>query len=238
MGLFTTNTWNSVRYSIWAPLYDLLVLPLRRDRQRSITQLAITRNDHVLLVGAGTGPDVEHISAAAHVLVTDLTPAMVRRSAQRLQRSGLPGEARRMDAQDMDLPDASFDKVVLNLILAVVPDPVKVISEAERVLRPGGQLVVFDKFVPPGAPITWRRRALNAITAPLFSTIDRRFEEIRANTDLIVVNDAKAAIGLDYRIILLSKESGDRHIRSHVEGRPTSSPSRRPSPGRSFPGPG
>ena len=111
-----------------------------------------------------------------------------------------------MDAQEMDLPDASFDKVVLNLILAVVPEPVKVLREAERVLKPGGRMGVFDKFVPPGAPITFGRRVLNAITAPLFSTIDRRFEEILAATGLIVEDDEKASIGLDYRIIALRKD--------------------------------
>ncbi len=205
MNLINTNTWNRLRYSVWEPVYDVVASPFRKDRARSIAQLGITRTDRVLLVGAGTGLDLELIPAAGHVLATDLTPAMVRRLEQRLQRSGLPGEARRMDAQEMDLPDASFDKVVLNLILAVVPEPVKVLREAERVLKPGGRMVVFDKFVPPGAPITFGRRVLNAITAPLFSTIDRRFEEILAATGLIVERDDKASIGLDYRIIALRK---------------------------------
>lgn len=205
MDLINTNSWNRLRYSIWAPIYDVVALPFRKDRARSIAQLGIIRTDHVLLVGAGTGLDLELIPTAGHVLATDLTPAMVRRLGQRFQRTGLPGEARRMDAQAMDLPDASFDKVVLNLILAVVPDPVKVIREVERVLKPGGRMVVFDKFVPPGVPITFGRRALNAVTAPLFSTIDRRFEEILAATDLIVERDEKAMIGLDYRIIVLKR---------------------------------
>jgi ubiquinone/menaquinone biosynthesis C-methylase UbiE len=205
MNPVNTNTWNRIRYSVWEPIYDVVASPFHRDRARSIAQLGIVHTDRVLLVGAGTGLDLELITAAGEVLATDLTPAMVRRLEQRLRHSGLPGEARRMDAQAMDLPDASFEKVVLNLILAVVPDPVKVIREAQRVLKPGGRMVVFDKFVPPGAPITIGRRTLNAITAPLFSTIDRRFEEILAATGLTVEHDEKASIGLDYRIIVLRK---------------------------------
>lgn len=200
-----TNTWNRFRYSLWEPMYDALASPFRTDRARSIDRLGIRPTDRVLLVGAGTGLDLELIPTAGHVLATDITPSMVRRLEQRLHRTGLPGEARIMDAQTMDLPDASFDRVVLNLILAVVPDPRKVIREAERVLKPGGRIVVFDKFVPPGAPITIGRRTLNAITAPLFSTIDRRFEEILSHTGLRVMSDEKAGVGLDYRIIVLGK---------------------------------
>lgn len=202
-----SNTWNRIRYSVWEPMYDVLAAPFRQDRARSIERLGIRPDDRVLLVGAGTGLDLELIPAAGHVLATDITPSMVRRLQRRLERTGLRGEARIMDAQDMDLPDASFDKVVLNLILAVVPDPVKVIREAERVLKHEGGIVVFDKFVPPGKAISLGRRALNAVTAPLFSTIDRRFEDILATTDLQVDSDEKAAIGLDYRIIRLSRSA-------------------------------
>lgn len=201
-----TNTWNRIRYSVWEPMYDVLASPFRRDRARSIERLGIAATDRVLLVGAGTGLDLDLIPAARHVLATDITPSMVRRLKRRLERTGLMGEARSMDAQRMDLPDASFDKVVLNLVLAVVPDPVKVIREAERVLKPGARIVVFDKFVPPGARITAGRRVLNAVTAPLFSTIDRRFEDILATTDLRVVCDERAGVGLDYRIIVLAKD--------------------------------
>lgn len=201
-----TNTWNRIRYSVWEPMYDVLASPFRRDRARSIERLGIAATDRVLLVGAGTGLDLDLIPAARHVLATDITPSMVRRLKRRLERTGLMGEARSMDAQRMDLPDASFDKVVLNLVLAVVPDPVKVIREAERVLKPGARIVVFDKFVPPGARITAGRRVLNAVTAPLFSTIDRRFEDILATTDLRVVYDERAGVGLDYRIIVLAKD--------------------------------
>lgn len=205
MNPINTNTWNRIRYSLWKPMYDVLASPFRKDRARSIERLGIGPADRVLLVGAGTGLDLELIPAAGHVLATDITPSMVRRLQQRLKRTSLPGEARIMDAQRMDLPDASFDKVVLNLFLAVVPDPVKALREAERVLRPGGRIVVFDKFVPPGRPITLGRRVLNTVTAPLFSSIDRRFEEIVRNTDLAIVRDDRASVGLDYRIIVLAK---------------------------------
>ena len=52
-----------------------------------------------------------------------------------------------MDGHSLAVPRAAFDAVVLHLILAVIPDPVRCLREAARALRPGGRVVVFDKFV-------------------------------------------------------------------------------------------
>lgn len=201
-----TNSWNRIRYTVWEPIYDLLAWPLRRSRARSIERLGITTTDEVLLVGAGTGLDLPLIRMARHVVATDITPAMLRRLERRLQRTALHGEVRRLDAHAMDLPDASFDKVVLNLVIAVVTGPDHVLRETERVLRPGGRAVVFDKFAPPRGPIPLWQRFFNPITQLLFSTIDRRFEEILSATSLTVITDEKAPFGLGYRIIVLGKE--------------------------------
>jgi phosphatidylethanolamine/phosphatidyl-N-methylethanolamine N-methyltransferase len=51
-----------------------------------------------------------------------------------------------MDASDMDFPDNSFDIVVAMYVLTVVPDPIQVMRELERVCRPGGQVFVVNHF--------------------------------------------------------------------------------------------
>jgi len=48
-----------------------------------------------------------------------------------------------MDAQDLAFPDASFDTVLFNLILSVVPDGASAFQEGWRTLKPGGRAVIF-----------------------------------------------------------------------------------------------
>jgi ubiquinone/menaquinone biosynthesis C-methylase UbiE len=71
----------------------------------------------------------------------------------------------RMDAEDLALPDASFDVVLCALGLMYVPDPARALREMHRVLRPGGRLVV----------VVWGDRSLCG-WSPLFSIIDGEVE--------------------------------------------------------------
>lgn len=200
-----TNYWNKIRYTLYSPVYNLIGRVFLSSRQKAINLLAVRAGDKVLLVGAGTGLDLDFLPPTVLITATDITPAMVSRLARRGARLQLQVKAQVMDGQQLTLPDHAFDKIVLHLILAVIPDPVKCLQEAERVLKPGGQVVVFDKFLPPGKAPSKLRRWANVFTNFFFSDITRSFENLVALTNLKVILDEPANFNGNFRIILLQK---------------------------------
>jgi ubiquinone/menaquinone biosynthesis C-methylase UbiE len=200
-----TNRWNRLRYTFWAPLYDLVGRRFDRQRRESLQLLEVERGERVLLVGAGTGADLPYLPPDCTVLATDLTLAMLTQARRRLR----PGMVLAiMDGHQLAVSDASFDAVVLHLVVAVIPDPVRCLQEVDRILRPGGRAVVFDKFVRGRRP-GMLLRAINVVSGALFTDVTRNFEDIlgRSGTRLTVEQDVPALFGGVFRRILLRKRS-------------------------------
>lgn len=199
-----TNTWNKIRYTLYTPVYDSVAKLFSNSRRKSIEMLSLPPGEKVLIVGAGTGLDLEFMNTGCEIFATDITSSMVNKILARNKRLNLNLKAQVMDGHHLELADNSFDKIVLHLILAVIPDPVKCIRECERVLKPGGAVMVFDKFAPVGK-VSVMRRLFNPITNFLFSDITRSFESIAAQTQLKTEADIKADLNGQFRIIKLVK---------------------------------
>lgn len=193
-------------YTVFAPWYDLIIeSATRQARNTSLERLKGGRHEKLLVCGAGSGLDIPHLPATAAVTALDLTPAMVRRARRRAI-----GERRAVsfvigDATALPFAAGSFDAVVLHLILAVIPRPDLALAEAARVLRPDGRLLIFDKFLKPGARAPFRRLA-NLVLAPLLTRTDVVFEEVLAAVPgLRVTEDRPALLGGWFRFITLER---------------------------------
>jgi ubiquinone/menaquinone biosynthesis C-methylase UbiE len=198
-----SNAWLRFRYTFWAPHYDR-VTRLHPQRRRSIELLGLRPGERVAVVGCGTGADLPLLPDEVSVLAGDLTPAMLRQ-AQTHARPNV--EYRVMDALALDLPDGSFDAVILHMVLEVIPDPARCLAEVARVLRPGGRVAVFDKFLPDGFRPGPLRRALLALLDFVFTSTNRQMGEIlaRSGAPLTVVHD-EPSVGA-YRHVLLRRHS-------------------------------
>ena len=108
-----------------------------------------------------------------------------------------------MDGQALEFPDASFDVVILHLIVAVIPDPEACLSEVRRVLKPNGRFTIMDKFIPPNGQVSIVRRFLNPVTNFLFSDITRDANSLLKNAGLAITNDESFKLGI--RVILGKK---------------------------------
>lgn len=179
-----TNRWNRVRYRLYAPIYDTVAYPLERGRKRAIDRLDVGPDDHVLIVGCGTGMDLEYLPDSTTVTAIDLTPTMVRRTLARPAAQDHAVNGGIADAHTLPFADGAFDAVLLHLVLSVVPDPGAVVAETDRVLAADGRVSIYDKFSPRDGDPGLARRLANPIARLLFADLNRSLEPMLAGTSL------------------------------------------------------
>jgi ubiquinone/menaquinone biosynthesis C-methylase UbiE len=203
--IFDTNLWNRIRYTLAAPIYNGLAGWLKSRRRRSLALLDLQPGERVLLVGAGTGLDLDLIRPGPILTAIDLTPAMIKRLLRRARRRGLQVDARVMDAQALDFPDASFDVVILHFIVAVIPDPVRCAREAARVLRPGGRAAILDKFAPDGGKAPLLVRLVSPIIRILATEVTRQLGPILEGSGLRVVQEEGLGLHGMMKVVVVTK---------------------------------
>jgi ubiquinone/menaquinone biosynthesis C-methylase UbiE len=129
----------------WSRLRDSLNAREAPTTERMFTALGVRPGDTILEVCAGPG-EVGLQLAEQHpdvaVIVTDFASAMVDAAREEGERRGITNARFDVvDAQAIDLPDASVDGVLSRFGLMLVPDAPRAFREIRRVLRPGRSLV-------------------------------------------------------------------------------------------------
>lgn len=197
------DSTNISKYRRLAPVYDILMASsfFMGARRKAFQLLNLKASDKVLLVGVGTGIDLLLLPDNIFITGVDLSEKMLAKARERIK--GRNTELYNMNAEKLDFPDASFDYVVLNLILSVVENPRRVTEEAIRVLKPGGRILVFDKFAEH--KVSLLRKILNKVTSVIGTDITRCFDVIIEGLPLTVLSNESSLFRGNYRIILLAQ---------------------------------
>ena len=103
----------------------------------------------VLDLGSGGGIDVfaasKKVGGAGRVVGVDATFEMVLRARETAKDEGYSNvEFRLGEIEHLPVDSGSVDVVISNCVLNLVPDKARAFSEIQRVLKPGGRLVVSD----------------------------------------------------------------------------------------------
>lgn len=145
----------------------------------------------MLILGAGTGLDLEFLVNQKNLYAIDITPAMIDELKKRAASLGVDINAQVMDGSDLAFEDNYFDAVILHLIVAVIPDPIGCLKETERVLKPGAKFTIMDKFLPPGSKPGIIRTLLNPIANLIATNLNRDINELLSHTNLHKETDRK-----------------------------------------------
>lgn len=193
-------------YTLLAPIYDALVSsPLDNWRQTSLSRLKDTSGKSILINGIGSGLDIPYLPRDARLVGSDITPAMLSRAKKRANEHKCDINLVCADSMQLPFENDSFDVIVMHLILAVVPEPERALQEASRVLKPGGNIFLFDKFLRPGE-LALGRRLLNLFIRHIATRTDVVFESVLTKArDLALVDDQPALAQGWFRLIELRK---------------------------------
>lgn len=112
----------------------------------------IKEGDHVLDLGSGAGNDCfvarALVGEAGMVTGLDFTPEMLKKARENNDKLGFTNvEFIEGDIENMPLRSDSFDVVISNCVLNLVPDKSNAFAEIKRVLKPGGHFCVSDVVI-------------------------------------------------------------------------------------------
>jgi ubiquinone/menaquinone biosynthesis C-methylase UbiE len=142
------NRWGPTLERWWAPVTEAMLEMARIGPGSRVLDVAGGSGEPALTAATRIGP-------TGYVLSTDISANLVRLALENAQARGLDAarfEARVMDGERLDLPDASFDAALSRLGLIYFPDRAQALLEIRRVLKPGRRVVLASFTTPQANP--------------------------------------------------------------------------------------
>ncbi|HZA53451.1 MAG TPA: class I SAM-dependent methyltransferase, partial [Candidatus Udaeobacter sp.] len=150
----------------------------------------------------------------SHCEVTgiDLAPDMLERAQRKIRENGWTHlKVLEMNALELEFPENTFDYVMAFHVVTVVPNPVRMIAEAQRVCKPGGTIVIVNHFTTDFPLLGSLTEALDPITRWLGWRTDLRLKPFIETTSLTVEKVYKLSKASLYTVVLGRKNHNGFH---------------------------
>lgn len=211
----TTDTVEKA-YRTYAKYYDFIFGKVfHPGRNTAIEHLHCRPGERILEVGVGTGLSLPLYPSHVTVVGIDLSEPMLKQAKAKVTDENLTQveELLIMDAQNMDFPDNSFDKVVAMYLASVVPDVEKLVNEIRRVCKPDGTIVFLNHFQNKNPLIRRAEAAIQPLARHLGFHPDFPMEEFLEKTKFNVTTAIPVNV-LDYWTVLIGfndKQAVEKH---------------------------
>jgi ubiquinone/menaquinone biosynthesis C-methylase UbiE len=143
------DRWKSLDQAIMkyiAGVYDFALES--GNGKRLCKALPHVRGPKVLEVSFGVGFLISQYADKYDVTGVDYNTRCIELTQKRLKRMGKTAKLMQGDAHALPFPDASFDTVINTDAFSIYTDPEKAMSEALRVLVPGGRMIMMEYDYP------------------------------------------------------------------------------------------
>ena len=120
-----------------APSYSNNAIDFIKKKRLELIKKDINKNDKIIEIGCGSGNLLKHLECD-NISGVDISPLMIEECKKILPK----GKFLTGDAENLQFKDNTFDKVIISEVLYYLPDLNKAISEAFRVLKKDGLLLI------------------------------------------------------------------------------------------------
>jgi phosphatidylethanolamine/phosphatidyl-N-methylethanolamine N-methyltransferase len=209
-------------YARWAPVYDLIYDKLTEPAARCAVEAAMACGPCILEAGVGTGLSLGYYGSHTAVHGVDLSEDMLRRARDKVVKRRLTHvkSLQVMDASRLGYTDETFDAVVAQFLITLVPSPERALDEFARVLRPGGEIILANHFGQADGPIARVEKAVAPFCSRIGWSSDfkvARVERWAAGTGLGEVVEVRPVFpGGFFKILRLRKAEAARPLKRAV----------------------
>ena len=139
---------NNILYSKIAKGYDILIKVLPIWNNWNSQAIPHIKGKRVLEVSFGTGLLLSKYASNYETFGIDYNPKMLEIAKKNMRNKGVSAEIIQGNVESLPYDSSSFDTVLNTMAFTGYPDSLKAMSELNRVLKPGGKLIIVDINYP------------------------------------------------------------------------------------------
>ncbi|WP_101758354.1 class I SAM-dependent methyltransferase [Oceanicoccus sp. KOV_DT_Chl] len=139
--LATRSKWDKA-----APTFDLMAGEGAEKRWKPDKLKLFSRmgEGNILFMALGTGLDIACFPPHRHINAIDISPEMLKHARPRAEQYNGDIDIAVMDVHELEFEDNYFDQIFTSCSFCSVPDPIEGLQSLKRVLKPGGELLMFE----------------------------------------------------------------------------------------------